>query len=104
MPLYERIKICGISRLEFFVFLLLWLFVGVGIKFLFNEASRQSDGLISLIVLILLFVHYLILAITIYLRFKNANVKYRLAVVCCFIPFLQIAPIIAGLWYKTDVR
>lgn len=104
MPLFERIKTHGINRLEFGGFLVIWIVVGLFVKILFNAASHQSNGATSLIVLILLFVHYSILALAVYFRLKNANVKYILAVVCCFVPFLQIAPIIAGLWYKPNAR
>ena len=102
MSFIERIKTDGINRLEFFGFLIVWVMVGTFIKILFNAASAQNNSGVNVIAITLLFVHYSILAYAVYCRLKNANVKHSLAIFCCFVPFLQLAPIIACLWYKPE--
>lgn len=102
MSFFDRIEIDGINRLEFFIFLIVWSIVGVFVRTLLTIVLNRESGELGIIPITLFIVHCLILAWAVYLRLKNANVKHTLSVVCCFIPFLQIAPIIAGLWYKPE--
>lgn len=102
MPFFDRIAEYGINRIVFFIFLIVWFVVGAFVKMLSNVALPQTNSEFGVIIIGLFFVHYAVLALAVYLRLKNANVKHSLAVFCCFVPFLQIAPIIACLWYKPE--
>lgn len=93
----------GISRIWFFVFVIIWFVVGVILNRIEGNMAYkwQSEGA-TLLFFLLLIIHTIFLAVFVYYRHKNANIKHRLAVVLSFIPILQIAPIISGLWYKQE--
>lgn len=103
MNFLNDIKEKGINRIQFFFFLVVWFIIGLFIRVLTNAANNTNSGELSIIALLLLVAHFFILSWVVHFRMKNANIdnlNHGLAVICSFIPFLQLAPIIAGLWYK----
>ena len=105
MPLFNRIQAYGITRLQFFYIVFLWILIHLFLRIVLSVANAQKNENISLIVIGMLIVLQIIFALFVYLRMKNANVKHTLAMVCCFVPFpmFWLAPLIAGCWYKSEL-
>lgn len=97
----NKIKENGINRIVFLVFLIIWFGFGMVLKQInINMQNKNVDTETLFILIFLGILHTIILALFVYLRHKNANVKYKLAVIISFVPIFNIAPIISGLYYK----
>ena len=97
--------IYGITRSQFFGFLLFWGFLGMIVIYLFFSINKEKFSFVAeknwLWILLVWLFYASVLASNVRMRMKNANMEDNMSFLC-YIPFIGFIALIDGLLYQTN--